>query len=99
MLGEELLHWMTLKKGEMDKEKEPYSEIRYVIELTYIDKLRSIKWWQFKRRSVINRWRRDKLRELDSQTCKFRGCNKYAVEMGKCEEHHYLGQIQMADFI
>jgi hypothetical protein len=41
--------------------KEKYSLHRYVIELTYIDKLNKCKWWQFSKKKEADMWRKEQL--------------------------------------
>jgi|SRR5690606_13496394 len=43
--------------------KEEYSMLRHTIELTFIKKLNECKWWQFKKRRKVYKWREQKLRK------------------------------------
>lgn len=36
---------------------EEYSLLRYTTELIYIDKIRQLKWWQFKKIRQAKQWR------------------------------------------
>ena len=43
---------------------EKFSLLRYTIELTYIEKLNELKWWQFQKLAAVNEWRRLQLQKI-----------------------------------